>query len=93
MKTYNESDLKECAIQAALFADICSRDSIVIDMDYVNGSSGLYEICADQAFIFCEHYKRSEIDDPDFWDSNDWYTLSDEWFSDQVYPLLNKARI
>jgi hypothetical protein len=92
MKTYNESDVKECAIQSAYFADACSGVDGKIDMDHVNGLSGLFEICADQAFIFCEHYKQSEIDNPDFWDCNDWYTLSDNWFTDQVCPLLTNGR-
>jgi hypothetical protein len=92
MTKYSENDVKEIAIQAAYFSNCCSHVMSDIDMDDVNGISGIFEICAEQAIIFCDHYRLAEKNDEYFWDSNDWYILSDQWFSDQIQQLIMPSR-
>lgn len=79
--------------QAALFALNIDRERISERaMDKVGGMSGIYSMLAEQSVCFVSHHidlARDNYDDLSlYWDAEDWYVLSDEWFGEHIAPAL-----
>ena len=89
-------EAREVAVQAAQFGmqalawfELCEIQERMDVMDRVSGVSGMYELCADQALAFCRYHWDAMIGSEHYWDSNDWYGASDDWFEERIATVLH----
>jgi hypothetical protein len=83
----------DIAEQAAIFA--LAIDHKKIDPSKIESQIDVCIMIAEEAIKFCQHHddareKLCERARENYWDSNDWYVTSDEYFEEHIAEKLYK---